>query len=121
MARILVMDDSAFMRTLLRGALEAAGHEVEDFLPMSALEVLKKTKEWKPDLVLTDYHMPLIKGDEVARMAQRGCPDARILVLTATRDPDVEARLRRSGASLVLFKPMAAPEVLRHAEELLAQ
>jgi len=121
MARILVMDDSAFMRTLLRGALEGAGHEVEDLLPMSALEVLKKAKDMKPDLVLTDYHMPHIKGDEVARMVSRGAPEARIIVLTATHDPDVEGRLLRSGATRILHKPMAAPEVLRNAEELLAR
>ena len=59
MPKILVIDDSPFMRHQVRTYLEAAGHEVVEFLPLSALQVIDKVREVQPDLVLSDYNMLL--------------------------------------------------------------
>jgi PleD family two-component response regulator len=56
MAKILVIDDSSFMRRYLREALEELGFAVDELLPVSPLEVMEKIKAEPPDLVLTDYH-----------------------------------------------------------------
>lgn len=120
MAKVLVIDDSAFIRRLLRSALETAGHEVMEFLPLSALEVVEKVKDWSPDLVLTDFNMPEITGDQVVKMARRASPQLRVIVLTSLRDSKVEENLKKLGANRILHKPMAPEEIMRIVGEVLA-
>lgn len=68
MTRILLLDDSSSMRHYLRGFLEEAGYEVDDFLAGSTLEVIERIKAFKPDLMISDYNMPLVNGLTIARV-----------------------------------------------------
>jgi DNA-binding response OmpR family regulator len=110
-ARILIIDDSAFMRTYIRAALEEAGHTVDDFLPSSTVEVMARVKTFEPDLVLSDFNMPDVNGLNVARTVKRTRPQAHILILTALRDPVREAELLRIGVARVLNKPLKGGEI----------
>ena len=60
MARILVVDDSADIRLLLRKTLQNAGHEVQ--MATDGDEVLPATLANEPDLVLLDVSMPRMDG-----------------------------------------------------------
>ena len=120
MPKILVIDDSTFLRTYLRGFLEEAGYEVEDFMPISALEVMEKAKACLPDLVLTDYSMPHVTGLEVTRMIRRYSRHLPVLVLTAIRDPDKEAILRKYEPLQVLHKPLKGEEIVAIIRKVLA-
>jgi len=118
MAKILVIDDSGFQRKFLRGFLEEAGHEVEDFLPVSGLEVLEKVKAWPPDLVVTDYAMPHLNGMEVTRMIRRALKDVPIVMLTASWNPERDARLKTMGVRKILHKPMTGPDLVEALKDL---
>lgn len=120
MPRVLVIDDSAFFRRTVRSYLEEAGYDVDDFLPLSELEVMERAKVWNPDLVITDFSMPHVNGQSVARMIRRHSKDVPILVLTATRDPDREARLRTLGLIHVIYKPITGPELVEQVREIKA-
>lgn len=111
MSRILVIDDSALMRRLLRQHLEAAGHEVFDWLPLSAMEIPDYLAAHPVDLVLTDFQMPGVNGLTVAKMAMRAVPDVPVVVLTSQRDPEAEAQLLKFKVRRVVQKPLA-PEAL---------
>lgn len=119
MPKILVIDDSAFMRHQLRGFLEEAGHEVVEFLPLSALEVLERVREIMPDLILSDYNMPDVDGQSVTRMAKRANPGLPILILTATRDVGREAALAKLGVAGVLHKPISQETLLQAVKKVL--
>ena len=71
MARIVVIDDSKFMRNLFRHILEQGGHEVEVWEEATAVEIPERIQAGNPDLVLTDYQMPGSNGLTVARMARK--------------------------------------------------
>lgn len=120
MPKLLLADDSAFMRQILRGFFEEAGYEVADLAPGSALEVLEKAKTWLPDLVITDYQMPHIKGDVVAKMVRRGRPDATIVAFTANQAPEVVNILKSAGVDHILYKPMKAEAVVEQVQAFLA-
>lgn len=119
MPKILVIDDSAFMRQYIRGFLEDAGFEVEDLLPGSALEALEAIRNAKPDLLLSDYNMPNLDGQSVARMARRADPKLPVVILTAARDVDREAKLKELGACAVLYKPLKGEELVTQLRKVL--
>lgn len=119
MTKILVIDDSSLMRHLVRDYLESAGYEVDDWLPLSAMEIPDRIKESKPILVLTDYIMPGLNGLTVAQMVQRADPAIPVVVLTAQRDPDIEAKLLKFGVKQVLHKPIKREALLSAVKEVL--
>ncbi|BDU73604.1 hypothetical protein METEAL_27780 [Mesoterricola silvestris] len=94
------------MRLYLRRCLERAGHEVEEWVPLSAMEVPDHVNASAPDLIISDFQMPGCNGTSLARMAQKARPGSPILILTAFRDEDMEAGLLKLGVSRVLAKPI---------------
>jgi two-component system chemotaxis response regulator CheY len=121
MTKILVIDDSAFFRKFIRESLEELGFEVEDLLPVSPLDVTEKMKGWAPDLVLTDFNMPHVDGQQVARMARRANPKVPVVVLTATRDEAMDRNLAKAGVTLILHKPMTGVAIVKALQDLLAR
>ncbi len=119
MPRVLVLDDSAFQRSFVRGHLERAGFEVEDFEPLSSLEVFARVKEWTPDLVLTDFNMPMLDGLDVVRMVRRVASNLPVLVLTSIRDEKRDAKLRTAGLVEILHKPQPGETVVERVQSLL--
>jgi two-component system chemotaxis response regulator CheY len=121
MAKILVIDDSALMRMYVRQHLEEVGFEVEEFLPLSALEVMDRVRSSPPDLVLSDFNMPHVDGQSVARMVKRTSAAIPVIILTALHDPAKEAALTQTGVARILYKPINGPELVKAVQEVLAK
>jgi DNA-binding response OmpR family regulator len=119
MTKILVVDDSALMRNLLGKALEEAGFQVEAFLPASEAELMDRLGTSSPDLVLTDFNMPALDGKTVARATRLALPAARVMLLTASRDPGRDALLKTMGVARILYKPVTMDEVVASVKEVL--
>jgi len=117
--KILVIDDSSLMRALVRDYLESAGYEVDDWLPMSVMEIPERIESSKPDLILTDFRMPGVNGLSVAQAAQRANAALPVVVLTALREPETEARLLKFGVKKILYKPMSREVLIQAMKELL--
>jgi len=107
------------MRLYLRRCLEKAGHEVEEWMPASAMEIQGKVAELMPDLVLCDYQMAGANGVTVARMVRKADPDLPVLVLTAFHEEQMEANLLRLGVRRVLAKPIHHEDLARAVGEAL--
>lgn len=119
MLRILVIDDSALMRKLNRDYLESAGFEVEELLPTSATEIQELLKRRRPDLVLSDFNMPHIDGQTVARAVRQTDPTIPVIILTANRDPAREALLQTTGVRKILHKPVTEDQLVEAVSEVL--
>lgn len=119
MAKILVIDDSALMRRVLRSYLQAAGHDVEDWLPLSAMEIPDRLTSNPMDLILTDYQMPGVNGMTVAKMALKAAPGVPVIVLTALVDPELEAQLAKFKVRRIIHKPISAEALQRVVTEVL--
>jgi len=111
MAKVLVIDDVQMMRLYLRRCLEKAGHEVEDWMPLSAMDIPDRIKAVAPDLLLTDYSMAGCNGATVARMAKKADPELPVIVLSAFVDEVVKLGLHKAGVRRILSKPIK-PEAL---------
>jgi CheY-like chemotaxis protein len=110
--RILVADDNAVSRELVREILEGAGHEVLE--AADGLDALQKARAIVPDLLLLDIQMPGLNGyavlDELRRDARLDA--LRVLAVTAyAMDKDRERALA-AGFDAYITKPVE-PAVLR--------
>ncbi len=111
-ATILVVDDSATMRALVRAALEADDHAVVE-APHGAAALA--TLETAPvDLVITDVIMPEMDGLALTARLRASDRFARVpvLVLTTEATPAMKERGRTAGASGWVVKPFH-PDTLR--------
>jgi YesN/AraC family two-component response regulator len=80
MARILIIDDDAFVRRVLTDWLEADKHEV--VTAENGNVGLKLYKEHQADIVITDIVMPEKEGIETIRELRRDFPDAKIIAIS---------------------------------------
>lgn len=95
--RILVVDDSSFMRKRLKGLLREAGHEVVA-TARDGQEGFELYKDLRPDLVIMDVTMSGVDGLQGARMIKKEDPKAKILFMSLVKDPDVITEAERLGS-----------------------
>lgn len=109
-ARILVVEDDASLRDLLRLHLSAAGYEVQTAADgiAAGYEVLKSP----PDLIITDVQMPNMDGFEfvAALKSDKSLPPIPVIFLTSVEDGD--QRGRELGAVGYVTKPVRADRLL---------
>lgn len=112
MARILVVDDAPFMRTLITTLLADDGHAVvadgED-----GEAAIRLYFETRPDVLLVDVMMPVKDGLQATREIMRRDPNARIIVISSSRSQaEAATAARKAGAAASLEKPLD-PAALR--------
>jgi two-component system, chemotaxis family, chemotaxis protein CheY len=117
-ATILIVDDDAFVRTLLKDVLEGRGHallEAED--GREALDVLG---ERVPQLVLLDLFMPRLSGMEALALMRERWPSARVLVISSLDSERLVAQALEAGAAGYITKPFHPVEITSAVERALA-
>ena len=114
---VLVVDDDAVLRRVVRAVLEADGfrvieaHDGQQGLEMAATE--------RPSVVILDVMMPGLDGVEVCRRLDH--KSMKVLMLTALGDVTTEVASLEAGARGYLTKPFSSMELLDRVEELLKQ
>ena len=107
---VWVVDDDDSVRWVLEKALGGAGMAVQVFdAAAGALEALTSAK---PDVLITDIHMPGMNGLEFARRLEGIYPDLPIIVITAHTDLDSAVAAYQSGAFEYLPKPFDIDEAV---------
>jgi CheY-like chemotaxis protein len=122
MTRILVIDDEAPVRRILRQMLERAGYEVIE-APNSAIG-LKLYDENPVDLIITDILMPQKEGIETIMALRKTAPEVKIIALSGGGRMDKKGLLSTAkalGAACTLAKPFTREEVLAAVRENLVQ
>ena len=118
MAKILVVDDEAVVRELLRSTLEADDHVVIE--GGDGAEALEKFRNEKPDIVFLDVRMPGMDGVEALRKILKIDSEAKVIMLTALDDILVEREAREVGAVDFLRKGIGVKAFMAVARRLLA-
>jgi two-component system, chemotaxis family, chemotaxis protein CheY len=115
--RVLIVDDHATVRGMIRSRFESEGFEVCD--AANGAEAVNKAQEVKPDLVILDLAMPVMNGLEAARILKRLAPEVPLLMFTNTGGSGLEQEARSSGISAVFSKSDGAEAVLVHVNKIL--
>jgi signal transduction histidine kinase/CheY-like chemotaxis protein len=110
--RILVVDDQLENRDWLMKLLTSIGFSVRG--AENGHAAVCNWKEWSPELILMDVHMPVMDGLEATRRikAEPGGADTAIVVLTASALDEDRRSVARSGADDFLSKPCREGELL---------
>jgi CheY-like chemotaxis protein len=111
-SKVLVVDDEADLRFLLRRRFEKAGHEVSE--AGNGATALRSVLSAHPDLVVTDLTMPVMDGYELIRRLKADPATADILILSVSGNMRLP-----SGADAAMAKPYHWKELMAMAEGLL--
>ncbi len=123
MPRILIVEDSPTMRTLLASALEELEGSVKIVEAESGFEALRLLPRERWDLIVTDVNMPDINGLELVSFAKGNAAYAHvplIIVSTEGSERDREKGLGL-GADAYLVKPFVSSQLCEIASQLLAR
>jgi two-component system chemotaxis response regulator CheY len=119
MGKILIVDDTLFMRTLLKNILFSGGHAIVGETG-DGEDGVTKYKELKPDLVTMDIVMPKLNGIEALKAIKEFDPAAKIVMCTAVGQEQMVKLAIKSGAKGYIIKPFQAPKVLEEVKNVLA-
>ncbi|MDO3378389.1 response regulator [Geoalkalibacter halelectricus] len=109
--KILIVDDALFMRNLLRGVLEGAGHQVVGEAGDGAAAVARY-RSLRPDLVMMDIVMPDKTGIEALREIMAEDPGARVVMCSALGQDALVMEAVQGGARDFIVKPFKDEQVL---------
>ena len=111
MAKILVVDDAAFMRMMLKNILGKDGHEIVGE-GSDGEEAVKKYFELKPDIVTMDIVMPKVDGINATREILKRDPNAKIVMISALGQEAMVKEALQLGAKDFIVKPFNKDKVL---------
>lgn len=118
MARVLIVDDAAFMRMMIKDILEKNGFEVvgEASNGIKAVEMYKKET---PDIVTMDITMPDMDGIEAVKQIKAFDPGAKVIMCSAMGQQTMVMDAIRAGARDFIVKPFQADRVLEAIKKAL--
>ena len=110
MAKVLIVDDSAMSRRMLRRILEEAGHKVTE--AEDGMVAIEKYFLDKPDVVLLDLIMKGMFGMEVLQKIRQIDERARVVVASADIQTSTRAMTEAEGALGFVTKPFVEKEII---------
>lgn len=122
MARVLVIDDDAAVRTAIGHVLARLGHAMVE--AGEGNEAIRQLKDAPPDLIITDIIMPGREGIETIMVVRSLLPEVPIIAMSGGGSFGGSAYLQvaeRLGASATIMKPFKIHELQEQVEALLPQ
>jgi len=117
---VLICDDHSVFREGVRSILAGERDAIVVGQAGNGAEAVKKARELRPDVVLMDIAMPIMRGFDATRRIHRLDPAIRVLMLTVYDDEDLVARCLSAGAAGYVLKD-APPEQLIYAIRCVAR
>ncbi len=116
---ILAIEDEGMLRVYLQMMLGESGYKV--IMAADGREAIQRYMENRSEigLVLLDMGLPEMSGEEVLSTIVRVNPGAKVVAVSGSVEPDVQASVLKIGAADYLGKPYLAEEPLRKVDNLL--
>ena len=118
MANIIVVDDSLFMRQILKELITGMGHviigEAED-----GYEAVMRYSELRPDMITMDINMPKMSGVTALKEILKIDPKAKVLICSALGQQSMITEAIRAGAKDFVVKPIQNERVVKAIQNVL--
>lgn len=109
--RILIVDDAAFMRMMIKEILSKNGFEVVGEASDGA-QAVEKYKELSPDLITLDITMPEMDGISALKEIKKMDPNAKVIMCSAMGQQAMVIDAIQAGAKDFIVKPFQADRVI---------
>jgi len=116
--RVLIVDDAAFMRMMIRDILLKNGYQVVGEAE-NGLKAISLFQELRPDVVTMDITMPEMDGITAVKEIKRMDPAARVIMCSAMGQQMMVMEAIQSGARDFVVKPFQQERVLQALEKAL--
>lgn len=116
--RILVVDDAAFMRMMIKEVLTKNGFDVCGEAENGA-KALERYKELDPDLVIMDITMPEVNGIDALKNIKAFNPASKVIMCSAMGQQAMVIEAIQSGAKDFIVKPFQADRVVEAVKKVL--
>jgi two-component system nitrate/nitrite response regulator NarL len=121
LTRVLLVDDSAIMRSMVRRLFESQpGFEVSGEAE-NGQEAIEKAANLKPDLIILDLAMPVMTGLDAAPVLRKMLPATLLILFTVHEGREVAKLALAAGINAVVPKTQAALALITQAQVLLAK
>jgi CheY-like chemotaxis protein len=110
-SRVLVVDDSATMRGIVRKILSASKFPLEIAEADEGVKALQQLRAGSFDIVFLDYNMPGLNGFETLTELKREHPKITVVMITSTDDDTFAGRAKAAGAAAFLKKPFFPADI----------
>ena len=117
MAKILRVDDAAFMRMMIKDILTKNGYEVVAEAA-NGVEAVELYKSHQPDLVTMDITMPEMDGIEAVKQIKAVNPAAKVIMCSAMGQQSMVMDAIKAGANDFIVKPFQADRVLEAVKKI---
>lgn len=117
MAKVLIVDDAAFMRMMIKDILTKNGYNVAGEAENGA-KALEKYNEVKPDLVLMDITMPEVDGIQALKNIKAADPNAKVIMCSAMGQQAMVIESIQAGAKDFIVKPFQPDRVLEAVKKV---
>src|SRR5919198_89583 len=118
MARVLIVDDSIYIRALVRRVLEREGHMIVAEAATGA-EALEEFARTHPDVAIVDIVMPEMDGIELLQTLRAIVPHARVIVHSVYAHEEKVKEALRAGATGYLVKSSECDRIVAAVDEAL--
>jgi CheY-like chemotaxis protein len=117
--RVLLVDDDSLVRDSVRRMLEFDQHKVTAV--SSAAEALSLCDTESFDLIVLDYIMPVMKGDQLAEALKGRFPNLPIIMITADAEKLDERADRPAGVDILMAKPFQLSDLRNAVNKLMVK
>lgn len=117
MANILIVDDAAFMRMMIKDILTKNGYVVVGEAE-NGLKAVEKFKEHSPDLVIMDITMPEMDGIQAVKQIKALNSNAKVIMCSAMGQQAMVIESIQAGARDFIVKPFQADRVIEAVKKV---
>jgi len=114
---VMIVDDSLFMRNILRGILSEKGYIVAAEAA-SGIEAMRNLHTAHPDIILLDIILPDSNGLELLESIISTCPDSQVVVCSSIGQEQVMQKSLDLGAKAFIQKPFTPEKIAEVLESL---
>ena len=116
--KILIVDDAAFMRMMIKDILTKNGYIVAGEAE-NGVKAVQKYKEIQPDLVIMDITMPEMDGIQAVKEIKKINPDANIVMCSAMGQQAMVIESIQAGAKDFVVKPFQSDRVIEAVKKVI--
>lgn len=116
--KVLIVDDSIYMRSLIKNSLEEAGYEVVGEAP-NGETAIDLAMELRPDLITLDNILPDMMGFEILKVLKEEGLESKVVMVSAVGQQTVVNKGKELGAEEYIVKPFTSEDLLEVVNRVL--